>query len=102
MESFKYAVRRRNVTMAQVERQSAAVHLRCKTGMRPESLELRAKEKMVMVPAVVERFLAEPITSQEQELLLNIHQCERKHSHGAIQTDLQAPFRNRAQQHFGV
>src|SRR5262249_9764912 len=102
METRKDTVRRGNIAMSQEESERPAIYCGSKTGVRTKSFEFRAEEKIVVAPAIVQRFFTETIASQEKELSLNVDQSDSKHPNGAIQCGFQAPLTNSAQQYFGI
>ena len=70
--------------------------------MLQDRLRLRGKEKRLAGPAVVERFLAQPVPREEQRAIFPIPNPEDKHPVESAEGGLNAPALEGRQHHLGV
>ena len=88
--------------MPQKKRQRPPVNFTTKRRMRLQRLQLRAKEKGLPLPAVIERLLPHTVTRQGERAGLTIPQGKREHPHTRLQRFSNTPMRNGGQQRFRI
>ena len=71
---------RRDVFEREVTRETREIELAGAAGMREQRLELGAEQQRVSEVGVVERLLAESVTSEQQAPVLLVPECEREHA----------------------
>ena len=95
-------MRGRHVIVAQERREYVAFYVGAPCRVGTQRLELRAEQKGVADPAVIQRLFAEAVACEMQHALDTIPQCEREHAVEALQCAFDAPAFERRQHDFGV
>ena len=96
-------MRGRDVVQPQQQGQGVRVDLGAQPWVRAQGRQLAAEQHgAVLGPAVVQRFLADPVAGQPQHLLLAVPGGQREHAVAALQGFVHAPLGDRRQQHLGV
>src|SRR5258707_11858990 len=102
VKAFVNAMWRRNVVVAHVQRKRVAVDLAIKTGMLPNGLQFRGKNKIFSYPPVIQWLDAQPVTNQEQLAFLAVPKGESKHANKTLKCCIHAPAFNSFQHHFSI
>ena len=100
--AFVYRPRRRNAAVAQEQGERVPVDVGRERRVRHERLELRAEQEHAVLPAVVERLLAQAVAGETERFLLPIPKREGEHSGSRPQRLLQPPVFDGGQQRFRI
>jgi hypothetical protein len=93
---------RRDVAVAQVQRERLAIDLGPEPRMGAQRLQLRTEHERVARPAVIERLLAEPIAGEVHRSLARVPERKGEHADQPLERALDAPGGERGEHHLGV
>ena len=95
-------MRRRNVVVAQVNRDRSAVDVAAKVWMLLERFKFRAEKQRLARPSVIQGLFAGAISRQVQHLFFAVPQTKREHAIEFLERSLDAPAGNRREHDLGV
>src|SRR5947209_1922745 len=92
----------RYVVVAQQKSQSTTVYIRSECRVGTQRLQLGSEQQGIVLPAVVQWLLAEPVTRQPQRFFATIPERKGKHAYAPRQRCFHAPGFYGSEQDFRI